>query len=121
VSGIRTPGGTCDQILESFDRSDFVLILDERILSEYAGVLRRSGLGIDRTGSERFLSRAELLAEFVVAPALALASPDPDDLPFLEVAIAGEAHALVTGNPRHFPPALVPILSPREFVDRFLT
>ena len=31
--------------------------------------------------------------------------PDADDLPFLEVALSGNADALVTGNVRHFPGA----------------
>lgn len=45
--------------------------------------------------------------------------PDPDDLPFLEV--AAEAHAvLVTGNKKHFPnkaAGAVQVVSPREFLD----
>ena len=45
--------------------------------------------------------------------------PDPDDLPFLEV--AAEAHAvLVTGNKKHFPQkaaGAVQVVNPREFLD----
>ncbi|MDE3076107.1 MAG: PIN domain-containing protein, partial [Chloroflexota bacterium] len=29
--------------------------------------------------------------------------PDPDDLPFLEVALTSQADVLVTGNSKHFP------------------
>jgi predicted nucleic acid-binding protein len=46
--------------------------------------------------------------------------PDPDDEPFLEVAIAGRVEAIVTGNKRHFPKKDykgVRILSPAEFLE----
>ena len=50
---------------------------------------------------------------------LAADLPDPDDLPFLEV--AAEAHAvLVTGNKKHFPDKAagdVRVVSPRELLD----
>ncbi|MBT6014938.1 MAG: PIN domain-containing protein, partial [Nitrosomonadales bacterium] len=32
--------------------------------------------------------------------------PDPDDLPFLEVAISAQADFLITGNHVHFPKEL---------------
>jgi len=50
--------------------------------------------------------------------------PDPDDNPFLEVAIGANADALVTGNKRHFPSdaaGKVKILSPAEFLRYFQT
>ena len=46
--------------------------------------------------------------------------PDPDDEPFLEVALSGGAKAIVTGNKRHFPRKDyqgVKILSPVEFLE----
>jgi predicted nucleic acid-binding protein len=46
--------------------------------------------------------------------------PDPEDEPFLEVAIAGRVEAIVTGNKRHFPRKQyegVKILSPVEFLE----
>ncbi|HBR15988.1 MAG TPA: putative toxin-antitoxin system toxin component, PIN family, partial [Deltaproteobacteria bacterium] len=44
---------------------------------------------------------------------------DHDDEPFLEVAIAGQAACIVTGNKLHFPIKLcqgIKILSPNEFI-----
>jgi predicted nucleic acid-binding protein len=42
--------------------------------------------------------------------------PDPDDQPFLEVALAGNAAAIVTGN---FPTGLgVDVLTPRALLGR---
>ena len=56
----------------------------------------------------------------VVASAPLLAPlPDPDDQPFLEAALAGQAACLVTGNRAHFPPKPcrpIRILSPAEFL-----
>jgi predicted nucleic acid-binding protein len=48
--------------------------------------------------------------------------PDPDDAPFLEVALAASADCLVTGNRKHFPARCrcgVEVLSPAQLV-RFL-
>ena len=62
----------------------------------------------------------ELVTPAVVAPGTCR---DPDDLPVLGTAVAGQAEALVTGDKdllvlgKH---GTVPILSPREFHDRFL-
>jgi predicted nucleic acid-binding protein len=50
-----------------------------------------------------------------------LALPDPDDLPFLETAVAARAEALVTGNPRHFRPKRgrhnIAVLPPSDYLD----
>jgi predicted nucleic acid-binding protein len=45
---------------------------------------------------------------------------DSGDQPFLEVAFAGQAVCLVTGNHAHYPPNLrqgVKVLSPSEFLN----
>jgi predicted nucleic acid-binding protein len=57
-------------------------------------------------------------AEVAPVPPLALTLPDPDDLPFLEVAAAGGPGLLITGNQGHFAPMTgshnVRVVSPRE-------
>ena len=64
----------------------------------------------------------EWSGEAVFARPLPVELPDPDDLPFLEVAAAASADALVTGNLRHY--RAVPgghdlrVLSPRDLLDR---
>jgi len=45
---------------------------------------------------------------------------DKDDIPFLEVAISGEANALITGNKRHFKTRRarrLKIMNPEEFLE----
>lgn len=56
----------------------------------------------------------------VVCP-LSASLPDPDDEPFLEIAISANADYLVTGNAVHFPPELrqgVEVVSPSDFLKR---
>jgi predicted nucleic acid-binding protein len=76
-------------------------------------------LGLDAEAVRDFLRFLEDCAENVTAIPVAADLPDPDDLPFLEV--AAEAHAvLVTGNRRHFPERAagsVHVVSPGEFLD----
>jgi predicted nucleic acid-binding protein len=59
---------------------------------------------------------------WVVASApLSLPLRDPDDEPFLEIAVSGGADYLVTGNAAHFPPELcqgTKVVSPADFLKR---
>ncbi|MCK4447744.1 MAG: putative toxin-antitoxin system toxin component, PIN family, partial [Candidatus Marinimicrobia bacterium] len=48
--------------------------------------------------------------------------PNPDDNPFLEVALAGNTEYLVTGNINHFPSNLcqgIKIVSPSNFTIEY--
>jgi predicted nucleic acid-binding protein len=90
-----------------------------RILYEYDKVPHRSRFGFE-------LEKVPVLIDFIrrtgiIVPFRPLGSPlpDPDDEPFLQVAIAGAASCFVTGNPCHFPQPLrqgVKLLSPAEFL-----
>jgi predicted nucleic acid-binding protein len=91
------------------------------MLREYRRVLPLPKLAISTPviqGTLDFIEREGLL---VSAPPLYFEVPDLDDLAFIEVAVAGDAAALVTGNGRYFAPARafvsVPILSPAEFIE----
>ena len=52
---------------------------------------------------------------------LGIEIPDPDDLPFLEVAVASQADTLITGNKKDYgsPPKGLRISSPAEFLQGF--
>jgi len=82
-------------------------------------MLHRSGLRIEPADADAALELIRDAAIRVTTRPLACKLPDPDDLPFLE--LAREAGAvLVTGNKRHFPKRAcrgVTIVSPREFLD----
>ena len=95
-----------------------VLLYDDRIMAEYREVLSRPRFGFSAVDVSTLLALFEWSGEAVVARPLEVELPDPDDLPFLEVAAAAEANALVSGNPRHFIPTRgkhgVKVLSPAE-------
>ncbi|HKI02956.1 MAG TPA: PIN domain-containing protein [Thermoanaerobaculia bacterium] len=58
----------------------------------------------------------------VAARPLAVRLPDPDDEPFLEIALAGGAQCLVTGNIKHYPADArhgVEVISPRSFIELY--
>ena len=120
VSGLLTASGPPGQLLELVSSGDLVLVVDDRILSEYQEVLVRPRLKIEILDIEDFLTLAEN-SEHVIGAPLPFTLPDRADEPFLEVAIAGAVDALVTGNEKHFRvpggKLAVPTLSPRRFLE----
>ena len=120
VSGFLSEHGAPARVLDLFVSSDIAIVVDGRILAEYADVLRRPAFGFNDEDVSAFLRLAER-AERVVGVPLPFGLPDEDDEPFLEVAVAGGVDALVTGNVRHFRirgRLAIPILTPREFLKR---
>jgi len=107
VSGLLSPRGAPGRILDLVLAGDDVLIVDDRIVDEYAEVLGRQEFGFDPNPVEALLLFVEASAVHVQAESLSVQLPDPDDLPFLEVARTGVADALVSGNLRHFPKSLI--------------
>jgi predicted nucleic acid-binding protein len=102
-------------------QGDVGLLHDARILAEYREVLSRPKFGFDAEDVHAMLEGIEWIGETVFASPLSVELPDPGDLPFLEVAAAAGADALVTGNTRHYRPAKgrhdVSVLTPRELLD----
>jgi putative PIN family toxin of toxin-antitoxin system len=118
VSGLLTPHGNAARIVDAVLAGKFLLLYDQRILEEYREVLSRPSFKMNLLFMEEVLAAMEQGGESV--PALPVPQPcsDPDDTMFLEVALGGQADALITGNKRHFPSAVsgFPILSPVEFL-----
>ncbi|MBI2572216.1 MAG: putative toxin-antitoxin system toxin component, PIN family [Candidatus Schekmanbacteria bacterium] len=120
VSGTITPIGNSARILDLALAGDLTILYDERILGEYDDVLRHPRFGLNPRDVTSFVEFIRAEGEFVPAKPLAISLPDPKDLPFLEVAVAGQAQALVTGNARHFRASLdahcVNVVTPAEFL-----
>lgn len=119
VSGLMTREGTCAIILNLVSDNRITAVMDGRIADEYRRVCAEPRLCLDAEAVHDFLHFLDDCAENVTAMPLDADLPDPDDLPFLEVAV--EAHAvLVTGNKKHFPQKVtgaVHVVNPREFLD----
>lgn len=104
VSALLSPHGPPARIVSHLLSGASSLIFDERILHEYRAVLARPRFGFHADDVATLLKTLEAGGMPVVAAPLPLRLPDPDDLPFLEVAVAARADVLVTGNRRHFIP-----------------
>jgi putative PIN family toxin of toxin-antitoxin system len=122
VSGLlRRHGSPSARILDAVADNLVQVLLDERILTEYADVLVRPRFGLDSVMVAAFLSQLQLGSEYVSATRLSVELPAPDDLMFLEVALTGAADYLITGNGRHFTSARgthsIAVVNPREFVE----
>ncbi len=121
VAALLNPGRTPDRALAAALARGDTLLLDARIVAEYRDVTARPKFRrLDPARTEALLAsmlgRGEDLG--VVAP-WAGALIDADDRAFVEVALAGRADAVVTGNARHYPTDLAfEVLSPAELLAR---
>lgn len=119
VSGLLNPVGIPGRILDLVNAGFVTVLYDDRILAEYRDVLSRPRLRIEPAEAALVLDQIEHGGILFPAQPLDVDLPDPGDLPFLEVADAGGAVPLVTGNGRHFVPlrgsTAVPVLTPAEF------
>ena len=122
ISGILKPFSQAAAILRLVATGSLQAAFDIRLLSEYGDVLSRPKFSFSGDQVRSFLDQLELEGFNVSASPLPFRLRDPDDEPFLEVALAARAMAIVTGNKRHFPYKEfegVKILSPAEFIDLF--
>lgn len=100
VAGLLSPFGPCGQIVRMISSDDVRLVFDARLLSEYTEVLRRPRFGFDPDQVDTLLAHLRDTGTAVASRPLAASLPDPDDEPFLEVALAGPADCLV--SPRKY-------------------
>lgn len=120
VSALLKQGSIPDQVLEQAISRRCRLVVDSRIVAEYREVLERPEFPFLRFRRSAFFALVDR-SDWIVADPLALSLPDEDDRAFLEVAVAGGADALVTGNTKDFQlkegRLAIPIVTPRQFID----
>jgi putative PIN family toxin of toxin-antitoxin system len=122
VSGLLTPYGPNGEIIRLISAGVLTVQYDSRIFLEYQDVLARPRFQFDMQDVNTFLAWLKQKGQVVFGAPLGKRLPDPDDEPFLEVAIAGQAVCIITGNKKHFPKAArqnVTIFSPAEFIAFF--
>jgi uncharacterized protein len=122
VSGLLTPFGPSGEIVRMVSAGELILYIDARILSEYQEVLHRPKFKFNEDHISILLDFIKLNGQFISSLPLKNRLPDPDDEPFLEVAIAGKVRSLITGNIVHYPLSFregIKILSPSEFLEFF--
>ena len=119
VAGLLSPFGACAEIVRMISSGELTLYLDARILSEYNEVLGRPKFRFDIDRVVALLEHIEYRGQIMSASPLSHPLPDPADEPFLEIAVAGRAVCLITGNRARFPSKLcqgVPVFSPGDFL-----
>jgi putative PIN family toxin of toxin-antitoxin system len=124
VSGLLSAQGPPARVLDLVRNAELAMLIDDRILEEYRVVLARPKFrpAIHPAQAEAFLALCSLVAVPVLAAPLDIVYPHAADAPFLEVAVAGHACALVTGNVKHFPPTPgLRILAPTDFLEYYAT
>jgi putative PIN family toxin of toxin-antitoxin system len=123
VSGIINPHGAPGRIVDLLRAGELCLAVDDRILSEYADLLRRPRLDPYFAGQDvaQILEYIRYNNERYIATTYIAGLPDQHDAPFLEIAQAAGV-LLVTGHLKHFPirkRSGVTVESPSEFIQRF--
>jgi putative PIN family toxin of toxin-antitoxin system len=121
VSGLLAPYGPAGEIVRMVSAGHLSLCYDARILAEYAEVLLRPKFPFEPYLIDALLAQVREAGTVVAAAPLPFHLPDPDDEMFLQVALAGGAAFLITGNLRHYPVARrqdLPVATPAEFIQR---
>lgn len=117
VSGLLVTAGYSGRLLDAVLAGRLRIAYDDRIEAEYREVLARPRFAVAPERREAFLAELKNQEALIAEPWTHKMPPDPDDMPFLEVARATSVQILVTGNLRHFGPSVcgsVTVLSPRQ-------
>ncbi|SPD75032.1 Nucleic acid-binding protein contains PIN domain-like protein [uncultured Desulfobacterium sp.] len=120
ISGMINPTGPPGRIIDLMRNGVLKLVVDDRILSEYADVLRRKYFAryFDKTDVEDIIDYLFKNSHYATSRVIIHHMPDKADIPFIEMAIT-ETVPLVTGNLRHFPAKNrrgCAVLSPAQFI-----
>ena len=120
VSGLLAPFGPGGEIVRLISAGVLTLQYDSRILLEYREVLSKPKFQFDMKNIDTILGYIKQNGQVISTGPLKKRLPDPDDEPFLEVAVAGQAECLISGNKKHFPRKSsqgIRIFSPVEFME----
>ncbi len=123
VSGLLQARGNPAQVLALVLSGAIQICHGKRILAEYAEVLARPRFKFDPKRVREVLNKIGTDGLTVDASGESnLNLPDPDDEPFLAVALAASADFLVTGNLADYPPDKrrgCTVVSPASFMTEW--
>jgi len=122
VSGILKSKSDSGTIVRLVIHGFIRIAYDARIITEYREVLKRPKLGWSHQDVEALITQIKDKGVLVSGAFISNEGlPDPDDKPFLEVAMSTKEKILITGNKKHFPTEVcegVNVMSPSEFVEK---
>jgi putative PIN family toxin of toxin-antitoxin system len=116
VSGLLKAGTPPAMVSNLVVSESIRMLVNETMLSEYETVLARAKFGFDPDAIAGLMSFIRHESEHVVTTPAAKVTVDPDDQVFYDIAIAGHADYLITGNTAHFPDEEW-VLTPRRFIE----
>lgn len=122
VAGLLSPFGRPGEVIRMTTAGSLSLLYDARIMAEHTQVLKRPKFSFSPEHIETLLNQVKAIGVIVASDPLSVRLPDEEDEAFLEVALAGRAECLITGNLKHFPSAArqgIRVLSPAEFLDLY--
>jgi putative PIN family toxin of toxin-antitoxin system len=120
VSGMINAHGAPGRIVDLVREERVELVVDDRILAEYREVLNRPKFRryFDSGAVQDIMLFLEQNTAYMVSVASIPDLPDPDDVPFAELAISAGI-PLVTGNADDYPDdvrRLVPVITPSDYL-----
>jgi len=125
ISAIIRPQGRTGQVLAHLRHGRYTLLTSQAALEELVDVLMRPRIrdryGLTADDVESLLALMLLRAELVVPHRSLAVCRDPKDDKFLEIAIAGAADLIVSGDKDLLtlhPFEGIPIVTPAEFLIR---
>jgi uncharacterized protein len=123
VSGLLNPAGPPGEIVDLIFSGQLEPVYDDRIIHEYAMVLKRGKFSFPVELIDELLGAIKIIGLNVVPHHTSLKLPDDYDRPFVECALASSEKLLITGNIRHFPASAVKgivVLPPKDFLEKYL-
>lgn len=124
VSGIIKPSGLTGDVLRQLRDGNFTLFYAPALLDELVDVLNRPRIrdkyGITHEDIKTIVALVMLRGESVTPDRTITVCRDPKDDMFLEIAVAGDADVIVSGDNDLLvlnPFENIPIISPRDFLD----
>lgn len=98
------------------------LAYDARIINEYREVISRPRFGFEQRDIESVIAQIKDKGTLVSGIFINSYLPDPNNKPFIEVAMSTKERILISGNKKHFPEEAcgdVFVLGPSEFMKEY--